>query len=363
MGSNFILIGADPSKKASHPGGQLTACSGLMQYALENGFTLHIIDILQNNFPKPFLFQRIIKGLRRVINLLAKLKTEDIKGVIIFSGAGCSFYERTLMSLICRLFRVKDVFLMRDGYFMKRHGSSRISYLVTKFLLKIPYVFGVQGEFWREVYQCFGVSRVRIVMVRNWLPKGCLINDKPKVMLKNQLIRFIFVGWLVQDKGILNLLYAIEQLLKHYDFEFVMIGGGTLETYVKNRINDLNLNGSVYVTGWLSSKEVQDELDKAHVFILPTEFEGFPNALLEAMAKGLAVISTRVGAIPDSIRDNENGYLIEPKKPEQLINAMKNYILYSSLIAKHSLKSLEIVRANHSFETNCQKIFNVFMKD
>jgi len=61
----------------------------------------------------------------------------------------------------------------------------------------------------------------------------------------------------------------------------------------------------------------------ADVFVLPTYyFEGMPTAMLQALAAGLPVISTRAGGIPEVIQDGVHGFLVEPRAPEQLINKL-----------------------------------------
>lgn len=112
----FILVGAMPSDDLSqNPGGQLTASLGLMQYARDRGYELMVIDTTQRSFPVPPIYMRLQKGIRRVLRLSALLRKKKVNGVILFSGFGLSFYERVFMSIICRMFCVKDLFLSDLG--------------------------------------------------------------------------------------------------------------------------------------------------------------------------------------------------------------------------------------------------------
>jgi glycosyltransferase involved in cell wall biosynthesis len=311
----------------------------------------------------PSLLKRLRKGICRILNLLIKINRESIKGVIIFSGSGFSFYERIIISLLCRLYNINHIFLIRDGNFILAVNKSRVFSFIAEYLLKIPYCIGVQGKKWVEFCSLLKVPENKIKIIRNWLPREYAIADKSKCITQNIILRFIFVGWLIKEKGILDLLDVVKQLLKEYEFEFVIVGGGTLENYINDEINNSAMKNKVYATGWLSSENVQRELEQAHVLVLPSETEGFPNVILEAMTKGLPIIATNVGGIPDSVHNDENGYLIEPNQPKQLMDAMKSYILDPPLVAKHSLKSLEIVKLNHNAENNCSVIFNIFTEN
>ena len=94
-----------------------------------------------------------------------------------------------------------------------------------------------------------------------------------------------------------------------------------------------------------------------NVFVLPTYFEGFPNALIEAFSVGLPAIATPVGAIPDSLIDGWNGYLVPPRDPVRLADAMGQYVHDRTLVGEHSAKALETVRKKHDFRTNCERLF------
>ena len=118
MVSKFILVGAKPqSEKTSNPGGQLTASLGLVEYAQAIGYDLEVIDTTQSSFPVPPLKTRLNRGIARVKQLYTLLRNGNVKGVIIFSSSGASFYERIVLSLICQLFRVPDIFFIRSGHF------------------------------------------------------------------------------------------------------------------------------------------------------------------------------------------------------------------------------------------------------
>jgi glycosyltransferase involved in cell wall biosynthesis len=79
---------------------------------------------------------------------------------------------------------------------------------------------------------------------------------------------------------------------------------------VETCIEELNLNGRVHIPGRLSDEELSREYDRADVFLLPSHWEGYGMAIAEALARGLPVISTTAGAIPDLVTQGESGLLV-----------------------------------------------------
>jgi len=81
------------------------------------------------------------------------------------------------------------------------------------------------------------------------------------------------------------------------------------------------------------------------VFTLPSDYEGFPYVLLEAMAEGLPVVSTRVGGSEDAILDGENGFIVPVGDPEAMAGALGRLLSDESLRRRFGRKSLERVQA------------------
>tara|TARA_R110002126_G_scaffold110918_1_gene248361 strand:- start:74684 stop:75811 length:1128 start_codon:yes stop_codon:yes gene_type:complete len=361
----FILVGAKPSDTNTlNPGGQLSMSIGLCDYMASQGYRVTIIDTLQTSFPIPPFSARLKRGIRRVYQLLQLLhRKKNIKGVIIFSADGASFYERILMAALCRFYRVKSMFFMLSGFFVADMERSRFARMLAVILLKCPYKIGIQGDSWRSFYKGLLVDPTKLVTVRNWLSKSfiassCAIEHKP-----DERIRFCFVGWLVKEKGVHELFDAITILAKHYKFEFTFVGSGTLETELHEKIEQHNLSEYVHLTGWVSPDEVKTYLNQSHVFVLPSEAEGFPIALLEAIALGLPAICTNVGAIADSLINDKNGYLLKNGKAESIAEAMACYLTTPGLVSHHSRESINIFAKQHNRDENCKILFEQFISE
>jgi len=137
--------------------------------------------------------------------------------------------------------------------------------------------------------------------------------------------RILFIGRLSREKGVHILLEAASLLGKEgYRLQLDIVGSGPDERDLKSRGKNLRGNTSVQFWGYVPHGEVLNQLiTQAEVFVLPSLSEGVPKVLLEVMAKGLPVVATKVGGIPDIITHNHNGLVIPPRNPQALAEAIK----------------------------------------
>lgn len=355
--AKYILVGADPQKSASqHPGGVLTLSIGLIEYARLRGDEIAVINTARSGFVQEPFHRTLLAGLGRVRTLFRMLKAGEISGVISFVGAGASFYERALMSLVCRCFRVKDVFAIVDGHFFGVREAGPVRRGLIKLLLRVPYRLAVTGSKWAALFDELGVSQERRIGIYYWLSNDFPVADHPKQIPEKRL-HMLFVGWLTAGKGVPELLAAIEELIETEDFTFTFIGGGTLLHTVRNKIDGKDWQGRVSAPGWLSDAQLREEYRTADVFVLPSHAEGFPMSLIEAFSMGVPAIVSDVGGVSDSLRDGSNGYLVTPKSVASLVGAMKQYLDNPALVSAHSANALAAFHQNHGAARNCGAIF------
>ena len=132
------------------------------------------------------------------------------------------------------------------------------------------------------------------------------IQPYPNIHRENIILN---VGRLVLEKGQKYLLKAFSKINKN-DWKLVILGDGPLRKDLEQLADSLNIKNQIYMPGAVST--VDEWLAKASIFAFPSISEGFPNALLEAMAAELPCVSFDCDAGPrDIISDGENGFLIE----------------------------------------------------
>ena len=147
----------------------------------------------------------------------------------------------------------------------------------------------------------------------------------------------VCVGRLAPVKRHKDAIEAIGNLIRQRkQLRLFLIGDGTLREELEALVKNLQLEK--YVTFLGNRTDVERILPSFDLFLLPSESESFPNALLEAMASGLPCIATRVGGVPEALEHGKTGLLIDPSSPDQLTAAI------SSLLDSQKLRS-ELGRA------------------
>ena len=139
----------------------------------------------------------------------------------------------------------------------------------------------------------------------------------------SNIVEIISLSRFVEKKG-LDILIDVADILKDEDLNFSMYGSGILEEQLQNKIAQLNLN-NISIKGVLNGfDEVQKCFSKSDVLVAPCRIaengdrDGFPTVIFEAMAYGIPVITTDVSVIPEVIKDNYNGFIVEQNNPKAL---------------------------------------------
>jgi len=133
-----------------------------------------------------------------------------------------------------------------------------------------------------------------------------------------------FAGEARAKKGIANLLLAFRELATKRQVSLILVGGvrsGEDKDLIKV-FKKQNPDLSFVVVPYLNQHELPAYYNLMDILVMPSIRDGLPNALLEGMACECAVIASPVGGICDVIRDDRNGRLVEPGKPEALAKAM-----------------------------------------
>jgi glycosyltransferase involved in cell wall biosynthesis len=136
----------------------------------------------------------------------------------------------------------------------------------------------------------------------------------------------VYTGRLVSYKGLPNLVLVWAAVrASHPDTTLVLVGAGGLDIHacedqLRAMVRETGLEGHVVFTGNVTN--VHDYLHAADMYVFPTENDAFPSSLVEAMACGLPVITTPVGAIPEIVADGETGLLVPPANADALYQAI-----------------------------------------
>jgi len=131
------------------------------------------------------------------------------------------------------------------------------------------------------------------------------------------------VGWIIEAKGVLELVAAARRVR---GARFTLVGPAEQPFLSRVQREIDGLGGRLRLLPPCARAEVIELYREADVFVLPTWREGFPNVVLEAMAAGLPVVATAVGAIPDALEDGAQGILVPARDVGALATALASLV-------------------------------------
>lgn len=178
------------------------------------------------------------------------------------------------------------------------------------------------------------------------IPEGEELGEKKE----SDQVRFLFAGRLLADKGIFELLKASETLMERgIDHELWIVGDldeANPNSITQAELDEWRTRSWMTFTGWV--RDVQSEMRKADVVVLPSYREGLPKVLLEAGSLGLPVITCDVVGCREVIIDRENGLLAKVQDADSLAEAMEVLIVDSDERRRLGQANLERMKKHFS---------------
>lgn len=163
----------------------------------------------------------------------------------------------------------------------------------------------------------------------------------------------VFVGWVIKTKGVEELLGAWQSVSEDFPEWTLRIVGPYDEQYLESLKSRFSMENVVF-EGEKPNAEAIRKVSEASVFTLPSYTEGFPNAVLEAMALGKPIVATSVGAIPDML--DGCGITVEPRRANELADAFRKVLSDEGLRSDLSDKAREKLFNEYTIE----KIFETY---
>jgi glycosyltransferase involved in cell wall biosynthesis len=162
----------------------------------------------------------------------------------------------------------------------------------------------------------YSVDLSRIAVIPNGVDDS-LFYSGPRYL--HERPRLLFVGRLSTQKNLLLFLRSLGGVSERFDT--LLVGEGELEAELKAAVRDLRLN-NVHFYGRAHGAELRELYRNADVLVLPSEREGMPLVLLEAMAMGLPVVATDIPGNRDVVVNGESGFLVPLREPSAMREAL-----------------------------------------
>lgn len=192
------------------------------------------------------------------------------------------------------------------------------------FSLSLGYVANSQAAI--EVLTSHGYDPRKFWLIYNGIDTRLFHNrnDKNKLRqyygIKPDLPVICCIANFLPPKGLEYLIRALHLLLERgqKDFIALLIGEGPLRLKLERLVREFDLVENIRFLGSMDRKEIFQILTITCIFVLSSEWEGLPTAVMEAMAAGCPVVATTVGGIPELVSDGETGFLVQACEPEAL---------------------------------------------
>lgn len=299
-------------------------------YDLDNSINLQHLDGI--NINKNF----IVKNIKRVCKLRRIIKKEKPDIILSFLP------EPTFRLIVSKLFiKTKVIISVRND------PNVEYNNFIKKMLVKLLYSMADGFVFQTEDAMRWFSRKIqkKSIIIPNPI-NDIYLTDRFTGKRKNEIVT---VGRLTEQKNHYLLIDSFKEVSKDFpNFKLKIIGDGNLKDSLINYSKKCGLEDKIIFRG--NIENVKDEIYKSKVFVLSSDYEGMPNALMEAMALGIPCISTNcpIGGPKFLIEDNINGILVDVNDKDEMVKAIKKILINDELLNKISKNSNDNMKKYNS---------------
>ena len=284
---------------------------------------------------------RIITFVFGLVNFVAELALHRPDLVHIHMSSYGSFFRKCLLTWVSSVFRVPIVLHVHGSdfhqFFANAPGVVRL--LIRATLERADTVIAL-GNTWADRLHDIA-PRARIFVVPN-----AIRPDSPVEQQTPGPVHVVFLGEVGDRKGTFTLLNSWAKMLADsggsVHARLTIAGDGEIDR-ARDRVAALGLGDSVDVRGWIATADVPELLASAQILVLPSQREGQPMAILEAMAMGVCVVASNVGGIPELLDEN-GGVLVNPDDVTELADAITYVATDHNARARFGAQALQRVQ-------------------
>ncbi|MDP8218135.1 MAG: glycosyltransferase family 4 protein [Candidatus Theseobacter exili] len=183
--------------------------------------------------------------------------------------------------------------------------------------------------------------------------------EKLNIPMNSRIV--LYIGRLIPLKGIEYLIEAIKKIEKKNNLKVYLIGEGNYRHELEDQAK--SIQNTIVFCGQQPPSLIPVWLNAADIFVLPSLSEGRPNVVLEALAIGIPVIATKVGGIPELIKDDLNGFLVPAKSSVSLAERLNLLLSDKTVMYKFKKNSRQILKdAGLSWKNSASQHLDIYNK-
>jgi len=252
-----------------------------------------------------------------------------------------------------------------DKKIEERIDNNLVLLLLLRIIYKKADAFVVLASSFREKLRHWGFSQEVILettTVEDSLLKEFSMDRKIKELRGVGKLQILFLSRIVLAKGIMETIDAFSAIdFEERDLSLVIAGDGPDYDLVVKRCRTLG-DKRIKLVGYVRGEEKRKILENSHIMILPSYGEGLPNAILEAMALGMPVITRPVGGIPDIFREGENGYYVQSLDKDPFSKLLKSVISDKESLVRMAINNHHFARKHFLSSIVAKRLDKIYKK-
>lgn len=314
-----LFVGAFLSPSESKvTGGVQFECRSLIDSPVSREVEWDLLDTTMESIPPPPLTRRLYLAVRRTLSFSRRVILRRPDCCLIYASSGASFFEKGLMALLAGLLGVPTILRPVSGATVDDYRRDWFTRGWIRRVARSVSVVACQGTRWREFYQAIAdLPEERTPIVYNPVDTKRYVSVAPVAQSSGE--KALLVGWVERNKGIWDLLEVARRFSRELEgMQFVVCGNGVEFEEFKRRIAEEKLERFFDLRGWVGMEGKLAALSECSIYLMLSHREGLPNALLEAMAAGRAVVATSVGSVSDLVLEGRTGFLCEARDVEDI---------------------------------------------
>ena len=331
----------DISSHLKKEGHSVTVISGphgaFTDLLIDHGIGVYSIDSLSSE-PSFFGF---VDDFKTGIALCRIIKENNIELI------ACHSSKSGLIGRVCaKIMGIKSVYTLHGVQFAPGVATVKRMYVWLFEILARPFsqhVIAVSYCDARLALRSHIISKKRLSVIPNSVNDRGSVNSNRKFLLP---LKIVVPARLDKQKDHRTLLKALSKL-KHKDWMVDLLGDGPYDQNLKAFVDELGISDKVNFAGLVPN--VIPFMEQSDLVMLITHYEGLPIAILEAISLGIPVIASDVGGVSEAVIDGENGFLVERKDVEGIMESLNTLFENPEILKKMSLSSRQHYLDNYSF--------------
>lgn len=298
----ILFIGSFKIPRHGYYGGVNFACRSLQERFLEKGILIEELDTTIKDIKRQGVFCRLPGLLVRSLKFAGRILISfNTRYMLVFISAGNSYLDKMPVITLAALLRKKVILFPRSGHLLRDYEKPFYAFFINSTFRMAHYII-CQSEFWKNYFELKGVPVQKLVVVENWVP-GDTIRASGSLSFNcfrpsdSNCFKMVFVSRIEKDKGVDDIIEAAKKLKSDFNFEINIYGAGRYLHQFLDLIKKNNLEELVKYRGWLNREDMQAVINKHHLALFPSRFEGYPNAMLDYIFSKVPVLASNIPSV------------------------------------------------------------------